>query len=240
MDIKPEHHWGEVANNIYRLDSSFLMNILVKHPTGVYVLPSPSHLDAGKVATREVITQLLGFMTKVFDFIVIDGGNPLGDPSLSAMQVADQVLLVCSQSLPCLANTFKLMESFQRIGYPENTRIKVIVNRYLANASISLKSAEESIGQRVFWTVPEDGKSTTAAITQGKVLSQAARRSSVTKAMRKLAATLVEEGAEEPVQAKNRWRLPKLWQSRKAVRDENPHVAVGAEGMNGLGMRGLD
>ena len=39
-------------------------------------------------------------MTKVFDFIVIDGGNSLGDPSLSALQMADQVFLVCDQCLP--------------------------------------------------------------------------------------------------------------------------------------------
>lgn len=240
MDIKPEHHWGEAAKNIHRLDSSFLMNILVKHASGVYVLASPSHLDSNKAATREVITQLLGFMTKVFDFIVIDGGNPLDDPSLSALQTADQVFLVCSQCLPGLANANKLIESFQKIGYPEKARIKVIVNRYTAGSCISVKNTEEGIGQRVFWTVPDDCESTTAAINEGQVLSQIARRSSVTKAIRGLAATLMGEEGGEPVQAKNRWSLPRLWQSRKATRDENPRATVGADGMNELGMGALD
>lgn len=230
MDIKPEHHWGEVVKNIHRLDSSFLMNILVKHASGVYVLPSPSHLDSNKAATREVIAQLLGFMTKVFDFIVIDGGNSLGDPSLSALQVSDQVFLVCNQCLPGLANANKLIKSFQENGCPETekARIKVIVNRYMASSCISRKNAEEGIGQRVFWTVPNDRESTMTAITEGKVLSQIAPRSSVTKAIRGLAATLVGETGGEPVQAKNRWSLPKLWQSRKAIRDENPLATVGS------------
>jgi pilus assembly protein CpaE len=240
MDIKPEHHWGEIAKNIHRLDSSFLMNILVKHASGVYVLPSSSHPDSNKAAEPEVITELLGFMTKVFDFIVIDGGNPFGDPSLSALQMADQVFLVCDQVLPCLANAVKLIESFQAIGYPEKARIKVIVNRYKTSSYISLKDAEEGIGQPVFWTVPKDCESTMAAINQGKVLSQIARRSSVTKSVRGLAATLVGDTGGEPVQAKNRWSLPKLWQSRKAIRDENPRVTVGAEGMNGLATGGVD
>jgi len=42
------------------------------------------------------------------------------------------------------------------------------------------------------------------------------------------------------VQAKIRWSLPKLWQARKATRDENPLVQVGAQRMDGLGMGGLD
>jgi pilus assembly protein CpaE len=227
MDIESEHHWGEAAKNMHRLDSSFLMNILVKHDSGVYVLPSPSHLDSDKAATGEVIPQLLGFMTKVFDFVVIDGGNTLGDPSLSALQMADQVFLVCNQCLPGLANANKLMKSFQQIGYPEKARVKVIVNRYKASAGISRKNAEEGIGQPVFWTVPSDCESTMAAINEGKVLSQIARRSSVTKAIRGLAGTLVvEEASAEPVQAKNRWSLPKLWQSRKAIGDESPLATV--------------
>ena len=226
MDIKPDHHWGEVAKNIHRLDSSFLMNIVVKHDCGVYVLPCPSQLDANRAATGEVITQLLGFMTKVFDFVVIDGGNPLGDPSLSALRVADQVFLVCTQCLPALSNANQLMRSFQKIGYPEQDRIKVIVNRYVAGSLIPVKSVEEGIGKRVFWTVPNDSESTMAAMNEGKVLSQIARRSSATKAIRGLAATLVGEAGGEPVQAKNRWSLPKLWQSRRAIRGENPLVTV--------------
>ena len=34
------------------------------------------------------------------------------------------------------------------------------------------------------------------------------------------------EAGGEPVQAKNRWSLPKLWQSRKAIGDENPLATV--------------
>jgi pilus assembly protein CpaE len=157
-------------------------------------------------------------MTKVFDFVVIDGGNHLGDASLSALQMADQVFLVCNQCLPCLANTVKLIKSFKEIGYPEKDRIKVILNRCTTSSSITLRDAEEGIGQRVFWSVPHDGESTMAAINQGKVLSRIARGSSVTKAIRGLAASLAEEG--EPVQAKSRWSLPRLWQSRKAIGDE--------------------
>lgn len=226
MDIEPEHHWGEIEGNIHRLDSSFLMNVLVKHASGVYVLPSPSHFDSNKTATGDVITQLLGFMTKVFDFIVIDGGDPLDDPALSALQMADQVFVVCNQCLPGLANANKLMRSFQELGYPEKARINVIVNRYMANACISARDAEEAIGHPVFWTVPDDSESTMAAINEGKVLSQIARRSSVTKAVKGLAGTLVGEAGGEPVQAKNRWSLPKLWHSRRAIRDENPLVTV--------------
>ena len=97
---------------------------------------------------------------------------------------------------------------------------------------ISVKNAEEGIGQPIFWTIPNDCESTTAAINEGKVLSQVARRSSVTKAIRRLATTLVGELGGNPIQTRNRWSLPRLWPSRKPIRDENPPVTVGDQGMN--------
>ena len=78
----------------------------------------------------------------------------------------------------------------------------------MAGSCISVKNAEEGIGQPVFWTIPHDCQSTMATINEGKVLSEIARRSSVAKAIRALAATLVREAGAEPVQAKSRWSLP--------------------------------
>lgn len=219
LEIKPRYHWGEVAKNIYRLDPAFLMNILVKHDSGVYVLPSPTYLEAHKAATPEIITRLLGLMKTMFDFLIIDGGHPLGDLSLTTLQMSDRVLLVSILSLPCLANTNKLSESFQELGYPEKSRIKVIINRYLKNSEISLKNAEQSIRQSIFWTIPNDYRTTMAAINQGKVLSQIASGASVTKNLRSLAALLVE--GESPG-AKKRWSILRPWQSKKDSQGGQP------------------
>jgi len=41
LNIQPEFNWAEVARNISRLDSHYLMSILSKHKNGMYILPSP-------------------------------------------------------------------------------------------------------------------------------------------------------------------------------------------------------
>ena len=41
LNIESAFNWGEVAKNISRLDSTYLMSTLSSHPSGLYILPLP-------------------------------------------------------------------------------------------------------------------------------------------------------------------------------------------------------
>ena len=73
LQIKPSYHWGEITNNVSRLDPTFLMNVLSRDPCGVCVLPSPVNLDGHNPVNPEIVANLLDLMQKMFDFVVIDG-----------------------------------------------------------------------------------------------------------------------------------------------------------------------
>jgi pilus assembly protein CpaE len=198
LNIESGFNWGEVARNISRLDSTYLMSILYKHSSGVYVLPSPTGLDGVNVATPEIIEMLLGLMRNVFDYIVIDGGQALDDISLKILEMSDTVLLVAILSLPCLTNVKRLLWIFQKLGYPQQDIIKIIINRHHKKKSvISLKEAEESINQKIFWFVPNDYPTTMSAINQGKTLSSVAPGAEVSRNLKELASHLLEKGEKE-------------------------------------------
>ena len=197
LNIESVFNWGEIARNITRLDATYLMSILSKHSSGVYVLSSPTGLDGVNVATPEIIEKLLGLMRSVFDYIVIDGGQALDDISLKILEMSDIVLLVAILSLPCLTNVKRLLWIFQKLGYPQKEDIKIIVNRHhKKKAVISLKEAEESINQKVFWFVPNDYPTTMSAINQGKTLLTVAPGAEVSKNLKELASRFIpkEEG----------------------------------------------
>jgi pilus assembly protein CpaE len=194
LNVESAFNWGEVARNISRLDSTYLMSILSRHHSGVYVLPSPTGLDGVNVATPAVIEKLLELMRSDFDFIVIDGGQSLDDISLKILEMSDTVLLVAILSLPCLSNLKKLLWTFQRLGYPGKEKIQIIISRYHKKSLISLKDAEESIKQKISWLVPNDYLTTMSAINQGKILSSVAQGAEITKNLRELALTFLEKG----------------------------------------------
>ncbi len=149
LDIKPKYHWGEITKNISRLDATFLMDVLTKHSSGVHVLPSPSYLNGNSAYTPEIMARLLSLMQRMFDFVIIDGGQSLNDVSLKALEMSNNVLLISLLSLPCLSNTSKLLKSFANIGFLPDERIMIVINRYLKNSDISLKDAEDGINKKI-------------------------------------------------------------------------------------------
>jgi pilus assembly protein CpaE len=204
LEISPKFHWGEITKNIERLDNTFLMNVLTRHSSGVHVLPSPAYLNGHHQPTPSIMQRLLGLMRQLFDVVIIDGGQSLNDAALKGMQMSDAVLLVSTLSLPCLSNTNKLLRSFTDLGYIQKERIKVILNRYLKKNEITLEDAEAGIGQQVFFSIPNDYKTTMAAINSGKPLSELAPQSSIAGSIIELAEKLIPM---EPGETKKRWSL---------------------------------
>ena len=200
LNVEANFNWGEVARNITRLDSTYLMSILYKHSSGVYVLPSPTGLDGVNVATPEIIEALLGVMRNVFDYIVIDGGQAIDDISLKILEMSETVFLVGILSLPCLTNVRGLLWIFQKLGYPSQDIIKIIINRHQDKKSvIPIKEAEEGVNQKIYWFVPNDYLTTMSAINQGKTLSAVAPNAEVSKNLRSLATQLTEKSQKEKV-----------------------------------------
>ena len=190
LNIEPKYNWSDITKNITRLDTTFLNSILSTDTSGICVIPSPSYLSKQKLANPGVIERLLNVMKKRFDYIVIDGGQSLDNISLKILEMSDTALLVTVLNLSCLANTHKLLKSFGDLGFPSEKNIKVIANRFLNKSDISKRDAEASIEKEIFWTIPNDYKSTVTALNRGKALVQFAPKKEITKNFIKLAAAL--------------------------------------------------
>jgi len=191
LEIKPKYNLGEITKHISRLDPTFLMDILSKHHSGVYVLPSESYWREGEKTTSKIMERILTLLKRMFDYIIIDAGTSITDSTVKAFEMSDLIFIVSVLSLPCLANTSKLLTSLHESGYPQKERIKVIVNRYIKQSELTLKDAAEGIKKEIYWTIPNDYKTTMTAINQGLPLASVASHSPVAKSLEELADTIV-------------------------------------------------
>jgi pilus assembly protein CpaE len=204
LEITPKFHWGEITKNIERLDNTFLTNILTRHESGIHVLPSPAYLNGHVRPTPDIMSRLLDLMKSMFDYVLIDTGQSTNDTSLRVVELSDTLLLITILSLPCLANTNRLMKSFLDLGYAEEDRIKIVLNRYTKNNDISLKDAEAGIKKELFWIIPNDFNTTMSAINKGKPLAQIASRAAITKSFEEMARALQPL---EVQQEEKKWKI---------------------------------
>jgi pilus assembly protein CpaE len=190
LSLEHVFNWVDVSKNIARLDATYLTGILYRHRSGLRVLPSPDRVDDKYTVTPQVVEALLRLMRTMFDYVIIDSGQGVDDISKMTLRSADKVLLVSGLSMPCLINAKKLMKTFRDLGYPPEPWVEVVVNRFDKKSVITLREAEQSIGKKVFWLVPNDFHATMSAINQGKPLSIVEPTAEVTEAIAEMAAAL--------------------------------------------------
>jgi len=191
LDLTPKYHWGEVLTNIGRLDATYLMSVMARHASGLYLLPPPSRLDDLQMATPDNIGKLLELMRQLFDMVVIDLGMYLDEITLKVMDISDAIVLVCVQNLACLANVRRFLDNIGQSELGLEEKLKIVVNRHLEESDLVVEDMEKALGRTVFWRVPNDYKTTLTAINQGKTLFETAPKTPVAKSLRDLARSLV-------------------------------------------------
>ncbi|WP_246198083.1 AAA family ATPase [Solidesulfovibrio aerotolerans] len=198
LDLSPKYHWGEVLGNISRLDATYLMSVMSRHPSGIYLLAPPSRLDDLQMATPENIAKLLDLMRQVFDTVVIDLGMYLDEITLKVMEMSDAIVLIGVQNLPCLANVRRFLDNIRHAEAGLEEKLKIVVNRHLEESDLVVEDMEKALGLPVFWRIPNDYQTTLSAINQGKTLLETAPRAAVTRSIGELAAVLAPATEAKP------------------------------------------
>jgi len=197
LNISPKYHWGDIMKNLERLDEFFLTNILSVHSSGVHVLPSPRFLDNHPVPSSSAMEVLLDLMVNKYDYIIVDLGQSLNETALTILQRSEMVQIVTIQSLPCLSNTNRLIKSFSDFGDIKREKINIVLNRYFKKGMVTLANAQEGVGKKISWIIPNDYITSMSAINSGKTLSQISPRSQIVECFNDYVETLLPHEKKE-------------------------------------------
>jgi pilus assembly protein CpaE len=186
LDVNPTYTLSSVTTNIARLDASFLMSVMTRHSSGIYVLTEPLEVDEASDVTAEQLLRVIAFLKGVFNYIVIDTGGQLAGCNMAVFENSDHIFFNSVLSLPALKNTKRYLSTMERKGLLKG-RVKLIVNRYLSRADIKVSDAERVLDWKVSLSIPNEYADVIASINKGVPLVKLMPRSPVSKAVEKLA-----------------------------------------------------
>ena len=186
LNVNPTYTLSSVTSNVSRLDASFLMSVMTKHSSGMYVLTEPVEVDETANITTEQILRVLSMLRTVFTYIVIDTGGSLMGCNSATFESCDCILFNTVLSLPSLKNAKRYLTAMEKRGLRRG-KIKLIVNRYLPHADIRIQDAEKVLDYKVFVTIPNDYNEVIASINKGLPVVTISPRSPVSKSITQLA-----------------------------------------------------
>jgi pilus assembly protein CpaE len=195
LDLLPDYTLADVAMNIDRLDMQFLRRSLSKHSSGISLLPHPVQMEDVSLIHEDHLQRVIGLLRASYNILLFDLSKRFTPTDMTSMRMSDVILLVAQLDLTSLRNVVRMLHTF---GNEDGLRdkVRVVVNRSGSDdCEITMKKAEETIGQSIYWQVPNDYKAMLGARNAGQPLLQHAPRSKVQQSLMGLAAALTGKGA---------------------------------------------
>jgi pilus assembly protein CpaE len=207
LDLMADYTLADVALNIERLDLQFLRRSLSKHASGLSLLPHPVQMEDAGLIRDEHLQRVIGLLRASYTHLVLDLSKSFAPTDVTALRMADIVLLVAQLELSSLRNVVRMLLT---LGNDESIgdKVQIVLNRVGSETDITLKKAEETIGKPVYWQIPNDIKLLTDARNQGIPLVQLAPRSKVQQSIAGLAEALCGKQLQSASKEKaSRWAL---------------------------------
>jgi pilus assembly protein CpaE len=207
LDLMADYTLADVALNVDRLDMTFLRRSLCKHACGLSLLPHPVQMEDATLIREDHLQRVIGLLRASYTHLVLDLSKGFSPTDLTALRMADAVLLVAQLELSSLRNVVRMMLALTADEALAN-KVHIVLNRVGGENDISIKKAEETIGKPVFWQVPNDPRPVIESRNHGVPLIVHAPKSKVQQSIAGLAQALCGKKTDTPAREKpSRWAL---------------------------------
>ncbi len=185
-DIHPRYTVADLASEHGHLDSAYLHTILEPHASGVRVLAAPRRPEDADLVGVSHVEGAVAVLRDDFDWVILDVPRSWDEPSLKALDVADQIFLVTLMDVPTLEHARQHLDLLQRLGHPLH-KIRLVANRYTSASPVRNRDFQEFLGRDPDAWLPNDYPTAQACVNEGRTLADAAPRSRLRAAYKKLA-----------------------------------------------------
>lgn len=196
---KCRYHFFELVENNDRLDSELLQSFLARHSSGLELIPAPEGNDQPRRILPGAVAQTLDFLRGRYDYILVDMPPGLSNESLEVIRHCDHLHLVTVAEVSAIRNVVRHLDYLTQKEIPKE-RFRVILNRHQKRSLIADGEIEKTIGQKIYWKVPNQYAHVVRAINGGDPVAQLSS-SDVTKNLSELASIL---GAKSSVPEKKK------------------------------------
>jgi pilus assembly protein CpaE len=205
LELTADYTLADVALNIERLDLQFLRRSLSKHASGLSLLPHPVQMEDAALIREDHLQRVIGLLRASYTHLVLDLSKSFSPTDVTALRMADLILLVAQLDLSSLRNVVRMLAT---LGNEDSlaSKVQIVFNRVGSDTDISLKKAEETIGKPVYWQIPNEPKPLMESRNMGVPLLTLAPKCKVQQSIAALAERVCGKQLQPAVKEKSsRW-----------------------------------
>jgi pilus assembly protein CpaE len=153
LGIVTEYSIATALENPARLDSNLLSTLVVKHSSGLSVLPAPTDLTDVQ-ATKEAVDKLLKVSRDFYDFVVVDAGSRIDLMDSNLFEDSGVIYLVTQVGISEMRTANRMIVKYfaQR-----DENLQIVINRYkTSDAVFDENQITKALTRPSQWKIPDD------------------------------------------------------------------------------------
>ena len=155
MDVVVEFSIADVGRNIEVVDRESISEYLVRHSSGVEILPAPLHPTEWGALNRQHIAKVVDLLSQTHDYVVVDTPGAFNELVATALETANIILLITSMDIASIKDTALALEMLRAASVSED-KVKLIINHSTSANSLRPEDVERVLEYKVFWRIPHD------------------------------------------------------------------------------------
>ena len=201
LRLLPEHTLSDIIAQGGDPDTTVVKASLTNHPSGLYVLSAPETPAEAEDVRPEQIRRIIEILAQEFEFVIVDTPAGLDEITLTAMETATDLLLVCGTDVASIRSMRKEVDAFDQIGLTLQRR-HFALNRADARVGLEIRDIEGTVGLEVDVQIPSS-RTVPLSMNQGSPILESQPRSPVARAYGELVNRFLNAGPTpaEPVQS---------------------------------------
>ena len=173
------------------LDQRLIMQVVVKHMSGIYVLPSPISIFEAQGIKPDGLFKVIQSLQLAFSNIIIDGGNYLNENTVTYMDSSNKILLVLNPDLASMRDVRQFMEVAATLSYPKDKTL-LILNQTGRKADVKREEIENILKMKIFGKIPSDENVALSSLNEGVPILLKNPRHPISKAFLDITTDLVK------------------------------------------------
>lgn len=199
LNLNPPFDVNYVIRRLIDKEENILIKGFEKYKDlSLYVLSDPSYIEQSESITTQQITPLFSALKKVFPYIVVDMSSNIDPISLKILDSSDWIMFTTIVNIPAIRNAQRCLNLFRSRKYPSN-KVKIVINRYMENDEIKIEDIENTLGESVYWKIPNNYFTIMEAINKGVSISEVNAESNIGNSFRDFAAKVSDDIIEQSV-----------------------------------------
>lgn len=186
LNLTPKGTIAEMVQEEEQLEYSLLNTYLAPHMSGVKVLPAPLHPEQAELITPAHVVDILTMLKANHDYVVVDTSPLFNDLNLSALEMADDIILIFTPDLPAIKHVKTDLEVLETLK--QSHKVKLVLNKSTQDYGIKIADLQKNLKVPPAAILPFDEKTVLSSINKGHPFTMARANSKITQCIQTLAA----------------------------------------------------